>query len=449
MLKEFRKLRFGFANLQMLNVFEKEAEEKAVSLSDEAKNFLEKEINVEVFCNLTAVTNLDEAAKTWQFFKSNNVDAVILFSGTFSLSNLMAEIIRNLEVPFLAWGLDEYLIEKRVLAGSMIGLMPTGAICKALKKKFSFAYGSSGDTKAREKVKSFTDVVRAIAYMQSSKIGLMGARPDGFEIAGFDELSIKRIFGTTINKFSMTEVLDTIDSISAKEIDEDMEIQKKIFSIKDKDLEGSRKLSQIYLGVKQMVEKYKLNSFAPQCWPELRMERRTPMCPANGRLTAEGIMASCECDMDCALSMLSLHALTNGSTPWTADFVNMIKENDSILFWHCGNASYNLSDEKPEIEVVYEGLAQTAALRPGVATVLRLNHFEGSFQVFAGLGEVIQSKPLLKGSNMYLKMRRGNMEFVEDMLREGVPHHCVLVYGDVTKQLQEFANLKNLPAYIV
>ena len=57
----------------------------------------------------------------------------------------MAEIIRNLDVPFLAWGLDEYLIEKRVLAGSMIGLMPTGAICKALKKKFSFAYGSPSD----------------------------------------------------------------------------------------------------------------------------------------------------------------------------------------------------------------------------------------------------------------------------------------------------------------
>ncbi len=448
-MKEFRKLRIGFANLQMLNVFEKEAEEKAVSLAGEAKKFLQQDLNVEVLCNMAAVTNIDEASQTWQFFKSSNADAVILFSGTFSLSNLMAEIIRNLEVPFLAWGLDEYLIDKRVLAGSMIGLMPTGAICKALKKKFSFAYGSPGDMKAREAVKSFTDVVRAIAYMQSSKVGLMGARPDGFEIAGFDELSIKRIFGTTINKFSMTEVLDTIDAIEDKAIDEDMEIQKKILNIKDKDIKESRKLSQIYLGLKQMVEKYKINSYAPQCWPELRMDRRTPMCTANGRFSAEGVMASCECDMDCALSMLLLHALTDGGTPWTADFVNMIKDNGSILFWHCGNASYNLSDDKPEIEVVYEGLAQTAALKPGAATVLRLNHFEGSFQVFAGLGEVIRSKPLLKGSNMYLKMRRGNIEFVEDMLREGVPHHCVLVYGDVTKQLQEFANLKSLPAFIV
>ena len=68
-MKEFRKLRIGFANLQMLNVFEKEAEEKAVSLSDEAKKFLEKELNVEVSSNLAAVTNLDEAAMTWQYFQ--------------------------------------------------------------------------------------------------------------------------------------------------------------------------------------------------------------------------------------------------------------------------------------------------------------------------------------------------------------------------------------------
>ena len=103
-MKDFRKLRIGFANLQMLNVFEKEAEQKAVSLSDEAKKFLEKDLNVEVFCNLPAVTNLDEAQQTWQYFSSNNVDAVILFSGTFSLSNLMAEIIRNLDVPVFSMG---------------------------------------------------------------------------------------------------------------------------------------------------------------------------------------------------------------------------------------------------------------------------------------------------------------------------------------------------------
>ena len=447
MPKDFRKVRIGFANLQMLGIFEKEAEEEAVRLSDEAKSFLSKKLNVEVFSNLGAVTNLDQARDTWVYFKEKNVDAVILFSGTFSLSNLMSEIIRNLDLPFLAWGLEEYLIDSRILAGSMIGLMPVGTVCRSLKKKFSFAYGSVKNNNAVKKVTEFVDVVKAIAYLAQSRIGLIGSRPDGFEIAGFDELAIKRIFGATINKVSMDYLLNKIDSIKENKIDEDMEIQKKLFDFNEKDYKNVRELSRVYLGVKEVVEENKFNCYAPQCWPELRMERKTPICPANGRLTAEGIMASCEADMDCALTMLTLHALSD-NTPWTADFVNLIEEKNSILFWHCGNASYNLSDKKPELEIVYEGLAQTASLRSGEATVCRINHIGDKFEIFTGTGKLIDSKPVLRGSNSFIQMDCGNMEYVESMLQQGVPHHNVLVYGDLTSKLKTFANFVDVPIIV-
>lgn len=447
MPKDFRKVRIGFANLQMLGIFQKEAEEEAVRLSDEAKSFLSKKLNVEVFSNLGAVTNLDQARDTWVYFKEKNVDAVILFSGTFSLSNLMSEIIRNLDLPFLAWGLEEYLMDSRILAGSMIGLMPVGAVCRSLKKKFSFAYGSVKNNNAVKKVTEFVDVVKAIAYLAQSRIGLIGSRPDGFEIAGFDELAIKRIFGTTINKVSMDYLLNKIDSIKENKIDEDMEIQKKIFDFNEKDYKDVRELSRVYLGVKEVIEENKFNCYAPQCWPELRMERRTPICPANGRLTAEGIMASCEADMDCALTMLTLYALSD-NTPWTADFVNLIEEKNSILFWHCGNASYNLSDKKPQLEIVYEGLAQTASLRSGEATVCRINHIGDKFEIFTGTGKLIDSKPVLRGSNSFIQMDCGNMEYVESMLQQGVPHHNVLVYGDLTSKLKTFANFVGVPIIV-
>ncbi|MHB1336633.1 MAG: L-arabinose isomerase family protein [Candidatus Humimicrobiaceae bacterium] len=447
MLKDFRKVRIGFANLQMLGIFKKEAEEEAVRLSDGAKSFLSKKLNVEVFSNLPAVTNLDQARETWIYFKEKNVDAVILFSGTFNLSNLMSEIIRNLDLPFLAWGLEEYLMDSRILAGSMIGLMPVGSVCRNLKKKFSFAYGSVKNNNAVKKVTEFVDVVRAISYLAQSRIGLIGSRPDGFEIAGFDELAIKRIFGATINKISMDYLLDKIDSVKESSIDEDMEIQKKIFDFNEKDYKDVRELSRVYLGVKEVIDENKFNCYAPQCWPELRMERRTPICPANGRLTAEGTMASCEADMDCAITMLALYALSD-NTPWTADFVNLIEEKNSILFWHCGNASYNLSDKKPELEIVYEGLAQTASLRSGEATVCRINHIGDKFEIFAGVGKLINAEPVLRGSNSFIQMDCGNMEFVEAMLLQGVPHHNVLVYGNLASKLKTFANLVDVPIIV-
>jgi L-fucose isomerase-like protein len=330
----------------------------------------------------------------------------------------------------------------------MIGTMPAGPIFKNLGRKYTFAYGTPGKKQADLKVEVFIKVLRAIVYLREARIGLIGARPDGFEISGFDELSIKKIFGTTINKISMNELLGLVDSMEEKKVEADLKIQKEIFDTADTSDDDMRSLSRIYLAVKEISEKYNLSAYAPQCWPELRMDRKTPMCPANGRITVDGVMASCECDMDCTLTMIILYAIS-GTTPWTNDFVNLIEENDSLLFWHCGNASYNLSDNKPKIEVVFEGPAQTATLKKGAATVCRVNHFKGGFEVFAGIGQAIDSRPMLKGSNMYLQMAGGNMEFIETMLKRGVPHHNVAVYGDLSEELEEFANLTGLPATII
>ncbi len=446
-LKDFRKIRLGFVNLMMLGNFEKKAEEEAVLQSEKAKKFLENQ-GAEVFSNFPAVNSLDEARETWNFFKEKNVDAVVLFNGTFSLGNLMIEIIRNLDLPYLVWSLEEYLISEGLLAGSMIGTMPVGSIFKYLDKKYTFAYGTVGKKDGEKKVKIFVRVIRAIAYMAQAKIGLIGSRPDGFEISGFDELSIKKIFGSTINKVEMSELLNLIDTMDAEKIEADLKLQKAILNIGSTTDDSMRNLSRIFLAVKEISTKYSLSAYAPQCWLELRMDRKTPMCVANGRITVDGVMASCESDMDCTLTMLLLYALT-GSTPWTNDFVNKIEENDSLLFWHCGNASYNLSDKKPEIEVVFEGPAQTATLKSGPATVCRLNHFKGDFEVFAGIGEAIDSKPMIKGSNLYLKMATGNMEFIESMLSNGVPHHNVAIHGNLSEELTEYANLMRLPSKII
>jgi L-fucose isomerase-like protein len=142
--------------------------------------------------------------------------------------------------------------------------------------------------------------------------------------------------------------------------------------------------------------------------------------------------------------MLVLYSLKR-CTPWTADFVNYFEESDSLLFWHCGNASYNLSDKKPSLEVVFEGLAQTASIRPGIATICRVNHLNGKFIIFGGIGEIIESEPIFKGSNAFIRMYGGNMEFVESMLVNGIPHHVVLAHGDIYEELKEFANLMNIP----
>ncbi len=441
---QFRPLRFGFVNL-ILDFLE--GQDIAVRISNEAKDYLRTRLDVNVVEYPEPVGNRAQAIQAWKRFKAEDVDAVILFNGTFNTGELTAEMIRNLDCPFALWGIGELALGSRSFTGSMVGVMAAGALFKNFDRRFSFVYGPIADERAQRKLQTFTAAVRGIAYLEEATVGVIGMRPDGFQIAGFDELAVKQVFGTEVTKVSMYEFTKIIRSIDEKEIDRDMEVQKRIFDIPEKGLAGARGLSRVYLATKKVVQERHLQSYAPDCWPELRDQDQTPICPANGRMNAEGVMASCECDVDGSLTLMLLYAMA-GTTPWVADFVNLIEANDTLLWWHCGNGPHDLSTRKPRIEQVFGGPSQVNAMKAGVATVCRVNSIKGAFTIHAGVGEVVETEPILKGSNLSIRMKGGNMPFVESLLRNGIPHHNALVYGDHLDGLREFANLMKLPIVV-
>ena len=440
----FRKVKVGFVNL-ILDFLE--GQDIALKYSNNSKEYLKKELNVDVIEYPEPLANRAQAIKAWKKFKAEDVDAVILFNGTFSTGELTAELIRNLDLPFALWGIGELALQSKNFTGSMVGAMAAGALFKNLDRRFTFIYGPVEDERAKNKLDVFIKVVRSIAYLKEATIAVIGMRPDGFEISDYDELAVKKIFGTEITKLSLYTFSKTMKDIDEKEIDRDMNTQRKIWNIKEEDITESRGLSKVYLALKKYIKENNIQSYAPDCWPELRDIDKTPICPANGRMNAEGVMASCECDVDGSLTLMLEYAIT-GTTPWWADFVNLIGDNDTLLWWHCGNAPYNLSTKKPVIERVFGGLAQTAAMKDGIATVCRINSIRGAFTIHAGVGEVVETEPLLKGSNLSIRMAGGNMEFVESLLNNGIPHHNGLVYGNILSELKEFANLMNIPIII-
>jgi len=293
----FRKLKMGFVTL-VADFVEKEDYETAIKHAESAKTYLKDQLNVEIIEYSFPVLDYEKAVAGWKLFKENDVDAVIIFNGTFNLGNLTAEIIRNLDCPFLLWGIEEIGLQSGHFTGSMAAVVASSAIFKSLDKKYTFAFGIIDKDQTKKEINIFHNVVRTIAYLKEAAIGVIGMRPDGFEISDYDELAIKKIFGTEIVKISMYSFKNIVESIEEKAIDKDMEIQKKIFQIDKNNLEESRGLSRMYLALKAVIKNTGIKSYAPDCWPEFQDEDKCSFCPANGRFNSEGIMASCECDVD-------------------------------------------------------------------------------------------------------------------------------------------------------
>lgn len=440
----FRKIRIGFVSLTLSFI---EGKQKAAQQSKEIINYLKDELDVDLITFPEPVAQRSQARKAWMKLKEEDVDAVILFSGTFSTGELTAEIARNLDCPFALWGLGELALESRDFSGSMVAVMAAGTIFKNFDKEFTFIYGPIKEEKVKKKVRVFINAVKAISYLKEATIAVIGMRPDGFQISGFDELAIKKLFGTEIINVSTYAFSKIVKSIDEKDINSDMEVQKKVFEIKPNDLIEAKGLSRMYLALEKIVKEKNVQAYAPECWPEFRDIDKTPFCPANSRMTAKGIMAGCECDVDGALTMMLEYAIT-GNPVFFADFVNFIEDNNTLLFWHGGNAPYNLSKSKAVIERVFAGLSTSSVLKRGTVTVCRLNSIKGEFTLHIGIGNAIEAKPLLKGSNIFIRMNSGNKEFIESLLNNGIPHHNAIVYGDISDELREFAKLMKIPTLI-
>jgi L-fucose isomerase-like protein len=441
----FRRVRIGFVNLILSFL---EGQDKAVKMSKDIIAYLKDVMCVDVVEFEEPVGARKQATAAWKKFNGQDVDAVILFSGTFNTGELTAEILRNMTCPFVIWGVGELSLETKNFTGSVVGVMPAATIFKSFNRPFTSIYGIIAQKEVQESVATFVRAVRAIAYLRESAIGVIGMRPDGFQVAGYDELAIKKLFGTEIKNMSLYTLSKVVNAIDEKQIDADMKVQREIFEIGKEYEQGARGLSRVYLALKKTARDSEVQSYAPDCWPEFRDIDQRPMCPANGRLSAEGIMASCECDVDGSLTMLALYAMQQ-DTPWFADLVDIRAEHDALFFWHCGNAAHTLAAKKTKIEKVFGGPSQINSMKAGTATVCRINHTAGGgFLIHAGVGTVIEAEPLLKGSNLLIRMNGGNRANVDSMLSNGIPHHNAIIYGDLRNELREFARLMSIPIVI-
>jgi L-fucose isomerase-like protein len=439
------KIKIGICNLVQPNLVVRASEELKEIVTEQYTKLIEYIKNhkqCELFIFPSWIDHLNKANECWKEFKKENVDAVILFNGTFNTGEKIAEIIRNLDCAFVLWGIPEQLLlpnNSGNLTGSMVAVMAAGNIFKSLEKQFSFVYGDIIEKETQRRFEIFIRALCAIKYLRNSYIGIIGMRPDGFQTSGYDELLIKKIFGTELMNISLCDIIKKAKELTDSEIEKDMKGYEKLFTIYEKDRKRAKGGSRIFIALKKIIEEKHLQAIATECWPEFQSEDM-PVCPAHSRLACEGIATACENDISGALSMLLQYALTEKPV-FFADLTHINNENNSIVFWHCGNGPYSLSnlDCKPCIKEIYGLMLVNMTLKSGIVTVCRLNFLNGKYTLHVAKGMAIETKQLINGSHISVRMDCGNMNYINGLLKNGGTHHNAIVYGDIIEECREFA----------
>jgi L-fucose isomerase-like protein len=260
-----------------------------------------------------------------KFKKMNDVDAVILFSGTWVWASHMIASIRD----FATTGKGIVLWTNPGSQGwrPVGGLVMQGAL-KEIGIKHRFVYGSYEDRKEIEKVTTYCRASAMKNSLNMSTIGTFGGRGMGQTCGAADPSQWMKMFGVDIDSRDTSELLDTAKKISKEEIaDTRIKIQK-LFAEPIPDNGEAERSIRLYLALKKLIKKNEWDFYTIQSFPGLGDEY-SATCFAQSMILEDRIGTSTLGDFNTALTVKCLTDMSDEPV-YYGDLQHIDKSNNEI-----------------------------------------------------------------------------------------------------------------------
>lgn len=384
------------------------------------------------------IMNCDEAVNVGQKFASEQVDAVVMISGTFHLGHLALEIKKWCDKPILLWGLPELPYNGgKIRLNSVCGVnLNASNLTKSGYTDFTYQVSDSID-------EQWLDAVRMIAALKQATVGVLGYRADGFFNVGVDELALYRKYGCIINHFELADVFN-----AQGEKDREDYYARKIADVFDCggiSTAQAEKVAKLCAKFESFIKQNNLSLVAVRCWPEFAKGFGISPCAAMSLLGDEGYLLACEGDVDCGLTMLC-HAAAGADKPFMADLSQADIVGNSALMWHCGVAPCSLRDGvcKPTLDTYFaagKGVTAGFVMRSGRVNCVRLDSINGEYRLFIEDGTAVPMQKELTGTYAKVVFDKGMQSVLDKVVYSGIAHHVSMVYGDYARAFEIFARL--------
>lgn len=190
---------------------------------------------------------------------------------------------------------------------------------------------------------------------------------------------IKEIFGITVVRIGLKELMEAYNNASAKEAEKIAEeFIRNAEAVKGPSREDIVKAARMYLAVKSLLVKYGCNAWTWDCLTYIRAKALPiSLCFAVSRLNDEGIPSGCEAEMDSMLTMIMCHTLAEKPC-YMGDPV-LDESRNALIIAHCTSATRMLGyDEKPFPYIIrnhaesWRDVGLEVEMKPGDVTVSRL-----------------------------------------------------------------------------
>ena len=381
----------------------------------------------------TVIASKEEARTALKAMKdNNNVDCVILFSGTWVWAAHLIGAIR-----------DYALTGKGVLIwthpGSQ-GWRPVGGLVMhgALMEvgiKHKFVYGGADDAAEIVKIVSYCQAAHLKNFLNMLTIGTFGGRGMGQTCGTADPSQWMKMFGIDIDSRDTTELIQTAKNIPAEKIEELKPRITKLFGkFPDENVVNERSI-RLYLALKEIVRKEKFDFYTIQSFPGMA-DDYTASCFAQSMMLEDGCGTSTLGDFNTALTVLLLTKLSKERV-YYGDLQHIDKKKKEIKIIGDGAVPPSLAGKLgpagfAEHGIPTEGGAGGLSIKlickVGQGVLARLGRVDGKFQMVITKCSIFEPPA----------------DQIESRLNEcGIPfwpHGFVTAHADMDKLLENWTN---------
>jgi len=444
------KLKVGYAPLSQNNFDTKLAR----NILEKSARVLETLDNIQPILPSGLIITESDAQQAVVKFKNEDIDLLLIQNCTFSFGGLSLTLTEDLDVPLVIWAVPEPPFDGGVLrSNSLCATMMNSSIFKKVGKDFKFIFGAPNEQSVSNSLRRILRVIRAAKRLRNSKLALVGYRCPGFLLSTGDEFALQEVFGIKVHHIDLSEVFQETKKIS---ISQARLVSKKFINgfsnFPERLNESLEKTARVYLAFKQLKDRYNFDGIALKCWPEFPQNYGLAVCFAVSHLIDEGIMVSCEADINGLVTMLIEYYLT-GEPIFFADVVAIDEGENTSLFWHCGAAPLSLADKSADKKLCFHqnlqaGITVEFPLKPGVVTLSRLDTLNSTYRMFIAKGKALKTPMLIRGNLSNVKFESNIKEILGTLISKGFPHHYAMVYKDIKDELIEMCQLLHIEPVI-
>ena len=395
---------------------------------------------VDFYFERECVIEIEDAEASAKRILAENVDGLVMISGTFHLGHLALVYARYIKRPFLLWAPSELPYDGgKIRLNSVCGInLNASNLYKTGKDDCFFVFGDNID-------REWIEALRVKAAFERARIGLIGYRAHGFFNVGVDDLDVYQKTGILIDHYEIAEMFS--EPCSDAELRAQIEEVKELYACHDINNIQVEKVARLCVSAGKFMKKHKLSAAAVRCWPEYAASYGVSPCASMSLLQSKGFIMACEGDVEGALSMLAGAAI-GVETPYLADLSQVDIEQDFALMWHCGVAPANLWDGESErsLDTYFaggKGVTAGFVMKTGHVNMMRIDTARGKTRMFLGAGESIAMEKQLCGTYCKVRFESRADQVFHRVCETGIAHHVAMYYGEYRSILKKAAKMLN------